>query len=88
MFNPFKRKRKPQFGELAVKKGFASEKDIQEALHAQKEYLEKHALHKKIGSILAEKGILSEDDMEVILEEQKRQNSLMAWFCVLFSLNK
>ncbi|MCK4851654.1 MAG: hypothetical protein KAS86_00940 [Candidatus Omnitrophica bacterium] len=84
----FRRKKSKQFGEIAVKKGLVSQKDLREALKAQKDYLEKHNLHKKIGAILSEKGMLAQDDIEILLEEQKKETSLMAWFCALFSLNR
>jgi hypothetical protein len=88
VFGIFKKDKAKQFGEIAVKKGLASEKDIQEALKAQKEYLEIHRIHKNIGAILTEKGILSPDDVKTILDEQNRQLSLMAWFCALFGMSR
>jgi hypothetical protein len=83
----FKKKEKPKFGEIAVRKGYASEDDVTGALEAQKEYLEKHKIHKHIGAILMEKGVLTPDDVKLILEEQKREESLMAWFYAFFNLS-
>jgi hypothetical protein len=88
VFGIFKRKHAKQFGEIAVKKGLASEKDIQEALETQKDYLEKHKIHKAIGAILTEKGILEPNDVETILKEQESQTSLMAWFYALFGMSR
>lgn len=88
MFGFLKRKKAKRFGEIAVGKGLASEKDIAEALKIQKEYAEKHATHKEIGAILTKKGILTPDDVKTILEEQKDQKSTMAWFFALFNLSR
>lgn len=82
-----KRKKAQRFGEIAVDKGLATEKDVIEALKLQKEYQEIHKIHKEIGSILTEKGVLSPNDVKFILEEQKTQRSLMAWFTALFRLS-
>ncbi len=83
----FRRKKGSRFGEIAVKKGLASEKDIEEALKAQREYDQMHKTHKKIGAILTEKGILTPDDVTLILEEQRKDQSLMAWFYAFFNLS-
>ena len=88
MFSFFKRKKAGLFGEIAVEKGLASEKDIAEALETQKEYLKAHKIHKQIGVILTEKGVLTPNDVKTILEEQKGQNNTMAWFYELFNLNR
>ena len=88
MFDIFKRKKTKRFGEIAIHKGFASEQDITEALNIQKEYIEKHKIHKKIGLILTEKGVLSPNDVKTILEEQKGHTSIMAWFAALFGLSR
>ena len=71
MLGIFKRKKAKKFGEIAVEKGLASEKDVQEALRHQKEYEEIHQIHK----------------VKTILEEQDRPIGLMAWFCALFRLS-
>lgn len=80
--------RKKKFGEIAVGKGLASEEDVKEALRTQKEYAEKHKMHKKIGAIMTEKGILTPNDVKTILGEQKGQTSTMAWFAALFGLSR
>ena len=84
----FKIKKKKHFGEIAIGKGLASKKDVDEALKLQKEYAEKHQIQKKIGAILTEKGILTPDDVKTILEEQKVQNSMMAWFYAFFRMSR
>jgi len=86
MFNFLKRKKR--FGEIAVKKGMASSNDVEAALRIQREYAEKHKIHKEIGAILTEKGILTPNDVTTILEEQKDQQGTMAWFTALFNLNR
>lgn len=86
MFSFFRKKR---FGEIAIAKGLATKKDIAEALRLQKEYAEKHKIHKEIGAILTEKGIFNADDVKFILEEQKNnERSIMAWFTALLKLNR
>ncbi|MBU0683182.1 MAG: hypothetical protein KJ864_02690, partial [Candidatus Omnitrophica bacterium] len=75
-------------GEIAIKKGLVSQKDIARALHIQKEYEEIHKIHKELGVILTEKEILTPGDVKIILEEQKNQQSLMAWFTALFGLSR
>jgi hypothetical protein len=87
MFEIFKRKKTKKFGEIAVDKGLASEKDIGEALETQKEYLEMHKIQKKIGAILTENGVLTPNDVKTILEEQKSQISLMAWLVAFFRMS-
>jgi len=84
----FKKKRPKQFGEVALDKGLVSEQDISEVLRIQREYIEKHNIHKKIGTILSDKGILTQEDIEIILEEQKKQTGPMAWFWALLSKNR
>ncbi len=87
MFDIFKRKKTKKFGEIAVDRGLVSEKHVKEALEAQKEYLEKHAIHKEIGAILTEKGVLTSSDVKTILEEQRSQISLMAWLVAFFRMS-
>ncbi|MBD3379592.1 MAG: hypothetical protein GF408_03915 [Candidatus Omnitrophica bacterium] len=89
MFGFLKRRRWRRFGEIAVSKGLASRKDIEEAIKTQKEYAENHKVQREIGAILTEKGILTPDDVKSILEEQqKNQDSLMAWFSAFFGLSR
>jgi hypothetical protein len=83
-----KRKNVKKFGQIAVEKGLATEKDIQEALKEQKEWAEKHKIHKEIGAILTEKRILTPGDVKTILEEQKSPISVMAWFAALFGMSR
>ena len=88
MFQFLKNKKVKKFEEIAVRKGLLSEKDIDDALKAQEEYKAKHKIHKEIGAILTEKGILTPNDVSKILEEQKDQNSLMAWFYAFFRMSR
>ncbi|MGB2599652.1 MAG: hypothetical protein WBB86_02295 [Candidatus Omnitrophota bacterium] len=87
MFNIFKRKKLKKFVDIAVDKGLVSEREVEEALGDQKEYLEKHKIHKEIGAILTEKGVLTPNDVKSILEDQKSQISLMAWLVALFRMS-
>jgi transcriptional regulator of NAD metabolism len=88
MFGIFKRKKTKRFGEIAVEKGLVSEKELNNALDAQKEYAEKHKIHKVIGAILTEKNVLTPADVKTILEEQKGTEGIMAWFYMLFGLSR
>lgn len=85
----FKNRKRKRFGEIAVSKGLASLADVTEAIKTQKEYNEKHHIHKEIGAILTEKGILTPDDVKTILEEQnKKIDSIAAWFSAFFGLSR
>lgn len=63
--------RKPKLGALAVRKGFASENEVETALDLQKN-LEPSADRPaaKVGEILVEMGALTGDMLQVLLEEQ------------------
>ncbi len=84
----FRRKNLKLFGEIALEKGLLTAKDIDEAVRTQKEYREKHNIHKKIGAILAEKGVLAPEDVTAVLREQKSQMGIIAWFSALFGLSR
>jgi hypothetical protein len=85
----FKRKKAKKFGEIAVSRGFVTEKDMRDALLAQAEYLEKHKVQKEIGAILSEKGVLSPHDLKAIIDEQsKGPSGPIAWFTALFGLSR
>ena len=88
MFSFLKRKKAMQFGQIAIKNGLATEKDVQEALLIQEEYARQHRLQKEIGAILTEKGILTPKDVEKILEIQKPVTGMFAWFFELFNLSR
>ena len=88
MFTFFRRRKGKLFGEIAVEKGLASQKDIDEALEIQEEYEKKHKTHKLIGAILTEKEVLTPQDVKGILEEQNGQISVLAWFVELFQLSR
>lgn len=84
----FKKNKNKRFGEIAVTKGMASEEDIKKALNVQKEYMEKHKIHKAIGAILTEHSVLSPDDVKNIIQIQKGQIGITAWFTALFGLSR
>jgi hypothetical protein len=89
VFGPFFRKRSRKFGEIAIAKGLATEKDVRDALLLQKEYQEKHNTAKELGAILTEKGVLTPNDVKSIIEDQKKEDSgLLAWFIALFGLSR
>lgn len=82
----FKSKTK-RFGEIAVGKGLATDKEIGKALKQQREFNEKDRIHKEIGLILTENGVLTPNDVKSILDEQQGQIGIMAWFIALFRLS-
>ncbi|MDD5634510.1 MAG: hypothetical protein PHW46_04455 [Candidatus Omnitrophica bacterium] len=86
MFNLTKKKNGLLFGDIAVNKGLATQKEIDEALVIQKEYEKRNRIHKEIGAILTEKGILTPKDVKKILEEQRSHRGLVAWFTAFFNL--
>lgn len=88
MFGLTKKKKNKRFGEIAVSKGLASEEDIEKALSAQREYIEKNNMHKTIGAILNDHGILTTEDVKLILDHQKNQTNMTAWFYALFGLSR
>jgi hypothetical protein len=65
------RKKKKKFGEIAVEKGFATQKDIDEALKTQREIWESKNIQKQIGAILHDKGVIELEDIERVVEEQR-----------------
>ncbi|MFC1570617.1 hypothetical protein ACFL4E_02425 [Candidatus Omnitrophota bacterium] len=84
MVGLFRKNKGKRFGEIAV----ASQEDIKKALDKQKEYIEKHNMHKEIGAILNEHGVLTNNDVKLILQAQKGQASMTAWFYALFGLSR
>ncbi len=73
----FKKRERSKFGEILVEKGLASKQDVEEALRAQKELLEKEHIQKPIGAILSEKGVIDTEDIEKVLAEQRRGESFI-----------
>ena len=64
------RRKGEEFGKLAVKKGFASAKDIKSALEIQHKAFRETRLKKLIGDILVETKIITAEQKLVILREQ------------------
>ncbi|WDP90650.1 MAG: DUF342 domain-containing protein [Desulfobacter sp.] len=58
------------FGKIAVKRGFATQIDIQRALDIQKEEFKKSRLKKLMGDILVESGVITATQQKQILKEQ------------------
>ncbi len=58
------------FGKIAIAKGFATEKDIQNALEIQKKEFKKSKLKKLMGEILVENEVITAAQKERILKEQ------------------
>ena len=80
------RKRK-KFGELAVKKGFITARQLKLALVEQGESDSRSRTHKKIGAILLEKGFIGIDDIGVIVKEQQK-STFWTWTGAFFSLKR
>ena len=58
------------FGRIAIEKGFATEKDIAQALEHQKKEFRRAKLKKLIGDILVESGVITVKQKNAILREQ------------------
>ena len=82
--------RRKKFGEIGIEKGYFTQRELEEALREQKEYLEKHNLQKKIGAILLEKGVLDGDEVNAILREQGKTRfwAFVGAFINLFNLDR
>ena len=66
-----------QFGKIAIKKGFLSDRDIQVALSMQLKSFKKNKSCRLIGDILVEANLLNENQRDSILEDQKRSESMI-----------
>lgn len=56
------------FGQIAIKKGFITEKQLEEALDEQTIHNLKNDNHKLIGEILLEKRWMTQDQITMVLE--------------------
>ncbi len=88
MFGFLEKRRAKLFGDIAIQKGLATLKDVEDALRVQKEDGIKNKEHKEIGTILIEQGVLTPNDVSSILEDQKNQMNPGAWFAALFGLSR
>ena len=71
-------KKKELFGELAVKAGFITRRDLEAALQKQKEIVAKGEQHKLLGLILVEMGLLGNDQFIALLKEAQLDATLHA----------
>ena len=69
-------KKKELFGELAVKAGFVTRRDIEAALRRQKEIVAQGGQPKLLGLILVEMGLLGNDQFIALLKEAKLDATL------------
>ncbi|MFH1407216.1 MAG: hypothetical protein ABIH01_04380 [Candidatus Omnitrophota bacterium] len=76
-----------KFGQIAVKKGLATEDKLQEALAKQKDRQDKGLRHEKIGEILQGMGLITKEQIESILEEQKKF-FLANWIYSIFHIHR
>ena len=71
-----------RFGQIAVKNTFATRREFNQALEAQKKIFEKTKPIKLIGDILVGSGVLTAEQRDVILFKQKRiSNSILISNC-------
>ncbi|OHB74211.1 MAG: hypothetical protein A2Z34_10280 [Planctomycetes bacterium RBG_16_59_8] len=63
--------RKEPFGRVAVRKGFVTEKEVDEALHFQRQLAQRGEKHKLIGIIMLEMGMLGTTELIDILKEME-----------------
>lgn len=70
--NPKLRQTEP-FGAIAIRKGFITPAQLEEALEIQKRMDEKGEKHKLIGIILLEMGALSTSELIEVLQEMDKQ---------------
>ncbi len=59
----------PSFGEIAIDKGFVTEKQINEALAEQAEDDFSNKPHRFVGSILFEHGWITKKQIDIIMDE-------------------
>jgi hypothetical protein len=69
---------KVTFGQVAVRKGFASRKQVDEALRIQRALHEQTGKHKLIGLVMLEMGILGTTELISVLKELSRMPSAPA----------
>ena len=60
------------FGEVAIRLGYTTLEEVEEALRIQAELREKGRPHKLIGIIMHEAGFLSNEELIETLQEMKR----------------
>ena len=78
-------KRRKKFGEIALKKGFITGRQLEQALAEQEQYKAKGWVQKRIGAILLEKGFIEMGEIAETLEEQKK-GTIRTWIGAFFSL--
>ena len=61
-----------KFGMIAVKNGFATQKDIIQALQEQKRLFKENKPIKLVGDILVKSGAITEQQRDAILIKQRR----------------
>lgn len=66
-----------RLGELAVRAGFLSETELQQALAEQQREAKTGRLPRQLGLILLSLGLLDEGDLIKLLSEQEKQRSLI-----------
>ncbi len=79
----------PRFGEIAIDKGFVTEKQINEAFAEQAEDNFSNKPHRFVGSILFEHGWITKKQIDIVLHELYKvfeQEELLKWMCH-FTLN-
>ncbi len=81
-FKSLSRQYNPRFGEIAIDKGFVTEKQINEALAEQAEDDFSNKPHRFVGSILFEHGWITKKQLDIIMCELYKlfeEEELIKW---------
>ena len=68
--------KKELFGEMAVRRGFVAKRDVDLALHRQKEIVVQGGKHKLIGLLMVEMGLLSTVQLITLLKDAQLDATL------------
>lgn len=71
-----KKTQKELFGQLALRAGFVTERQLQKALQRQKEIVAQGGPHKLIGLLMVEMGYLSTAQLIALLKEAQLDTTL------------
>ena len=72
------KKKKELFGEMAIRLGFITPRDLESALRRQKELAARSGKHRLLGLVLVEMGLLGNDQFIALLREAELDTTLHA----------
>ncbi len=78
-FKNLSKQYKPRFGDIAIDKGFVTEKQINEAITEQDVDALFNKPHRFVGSILFEHGWITKKQIDIVVNELYEQEELMKW---------